>query len=241
MQRCLMVFVALSMMTMMTKAQDNEQPADATVGDAPADKVGYFLGLSMGQQMVQQGLRAEDFTAESFTVGVSDALASRDMKLTREELVAVQTTLQKLLNTRHQEMAAEIKKQALENKAKGVAWLKENAQKEGVKQLEGGLQYKVIKEGDGGTPTQSDTVRVHYTGKLINGEVFDSSVQRGEPAEFTVGGVIKGWTMALQKMKVGSKWMLYIPSDLAYGERGSAGAIGPNEVLVFEVELLDIL
>ncbi|OYP38284.1 phage infection protein [Rhodopirellula sp. MGV] len=228
-------------MTMMTNAQDNATADAPKVGDAPNQKIGYFLGLSMGQQMLQQGLKADDFDAASFTIGVGDSLAGRDMQLTREQLVEVQSALQNLLNNRHQEMLAEIKKAAAENKAKGDAWLKENASKEGVKPLTGGLQYKVLKEGSGASPSPSDTVRVHYTGKLINGETFDSSVERGEPAEFMVGGVIKGWQMALQKMKVGDKWMLYIPSELAYGERGSSGAIGPNEVLVFEVELLDIL
>ncbi|MCC9600486.1 FKBP-type peptidyl-prolyl cis-trans isomerase [Stieleria sp. JC731] len=202
--------------------------------------MGYFLGLSMGQQLVRQGLRDGDFDTASFATGLGDSLASRDMQLSREELFAVQDALQKMLNGRHEEMLAEIKKMAADNKAKGEAWLKENATKEGVKELAGGLQYKVIKEGEGDSPSASDTVRVHYTGKLINGETFDSSVERGEPTEFRVGGVIKGWQMALQKMKAGSKWMLYIPSDLAYGEQGSQGAIGPNEVLVFEVELLEI-
>lgn len=128
-----------------------------------------------------------------------------------------------------------------EQQAKSVTWMKENAEQEGVKVLEGGVQYKVLQAGDGASPKPTDTVRVHYTGKLTNGEVFDSSVQRGEPASFKVGQVIQGWQMALQQMKVGDKWMLYIPPELAYGERGAPPRIGPNEILVFEVELLDIL
>ncbi|WP_315861044.1 FKBP-type peptidyl-prolyl cis-trans isomerase [Stieleria sp. JC731] len=224
----------------MTNAQDSESADAPKVGKSEKEQMGYFLGLSMGQQLVRQGLRDGDFDTASFATGLGDSLASRDMQLSREELFAVQDALQKMLNGRHEEMLAEIKKMAADNKAKGEAWLKENATKEGVKELAGGLQYKVIKEGEGDSPSASDTVRVHYTGKLINGETFDSSVERGEPTEFRVGGVIKGWQMALQKMKAGSKWMLYIPSDLAYGEQGSQGAIGPNEVLVFEVELLEI-
>jgi len=137
-------------------------------------------------------------------------------------------------------MAAEQKKMAVLNKEKGELWLKQNAKKEGIKEMESGIQYKVLKSGKGGSPSESDTVKVHYTGTLTNGTEFDSSVKRGTPAEFRVGQVIKGWQMALQEMKVGDKWMLYIPSDLAYGERGSRGAIGPNEVLIFEVELLGI-
>ena len=125
-------------------------------------------------------------------------------------------------------------------KAKGTKFLADNKTKDGVKTLEGGVQYKVLTSGKGESPALTDTVKVHYTGRLINDKVFDSSVQRGEPATFRVNQVIKGWQMALQKMSVGDKWMLYIPSDLAYGERGSQGAIGPNEVLIFEVELLAI-
>lgn len=123
----------------------------------------------------------------------------------------------------------------------GEEFLKENAKKEGVKTLEGGLQYKVLKEGTGKSPAASDTVSVHYRGTLIDGTEFDSSYKRGEPASFPVNRVIKGWTMALQKMKEGSKWMLYIPADLAYGERGTPGGpIGPNQALIFEVELLKV-
>ncbi|WP_286177493.1 FKBP-type peptidyl-prolyl cis-trans isomerase [Stieleria mannarensis] len=241
MYRCLLVITAVSMMTLMTDAQD-QTAADASGGNlAKENPIGYFLGISMGQQMRQQGLKADDFDPQAFAAGVTDALAQNELQLSNEELLGVQQQLQALLNQRHQEMAAAIQEKAKANKAKGQQWLEANLKKEGVKELAGGLQYKVIESGDGGSPSQSDTVRVHYTGTLINGDVFDSSVKRGEPAEFVVGGVIKGWQMALQKMKVGDKWMLYIPPELAYGDRGSPGAIGPNEVLVFEVELLEIL
>ena len=130
--------------------------------------------------------------------------------------------------------------EAAENKEKGAKFLAENAKQEGVKELKGGIQYKELKAGTGPSPKATDTVRVHYTGTLIDGTKFDSSVDRGEPATFGVNQVIPGWQMAIPEMKVGSKWMIYIPSDLAYGERGSGRAIGPNEVLVFEVELLGI-
>ena len=153
--------------------------------------------------------------------------------MTNEQFAAAQGKIQAMLTKRQAEMSAA-------QKAKGTKFLADNAKKEGVKTLEGGVQYKVLKAGNGATPKPTDTVSVHYTGKLIVGTVFDSSVQRGQPASFQVNQVIQGWQMALQKMKVGDKWMLYIPSDLAYGERGSAGAIGPNEVLVFEVELLGV-
>jgi len=124
---------------------------------------------------------------------------------------------------------------------KGEEFLKENAKKEGVKTLPSGLQYKVIKEGEGKSPKATDTVSVHYRGTLLDGTEFDSSIKRGEPAEFPVNGVIKGWTEALQLMKQGAKWMLYIPANLAYGARGTPGGpIGPNETLIFEVELLKV-
>jgi FKBP-type peptidyl-prolyl cis-trans isomerase len=129
---------------------------------------------------------------------------------------------------------------AQDSAAKGEKYLKENATKEGVKTLPSGLQYKSLKEGSGKSPKATDTVSVHYRGTLIDGTEFDSSIKRGEPAEFPVNRVIKGWTEALQLMKEGDKWMLYIPSQLAYGERGAGGAIGPNETLLFEVELLKV-
>ena len=135
--------------------------------------------------------------------------------------------------------AAEISE---ENKATGEKFLEENSFKQGVLTTESGLQYKILTEGSGASPKPTDRVKVHYEGKLINGEVFDSSIARGEPAEFGVTQVIRGWVEALQMMKPGSKWELYIPSDLAYGERGGpGGGIGPNETLIFQVELIEIL
>lgn len=125
-------------------------------------------------------------------------------------------------------------------KEKGAAFLAENGKKDGVKTLPSGLQYSVLKEGTGKQPAKSDTVVVHYKGTLIDGREFDSSYKRNEPAQFPVGGVIKGWTEALQLMKEGSKWMLYIPSHLAYGPRGAGGLIGADETLIFEVELLQV-
>lgn len=201
---------------------------------ADDDPTGYFLGVSVGQSMVSQGFSKGDFDPKVFAVGLADALDGKDPALSQEQLREVQQKIQALLVEREESMQAE-------QQAKSVTWMKENAEKEGVKTLEGGVQYKVLEAGDGASPKPTDTVRVHYTGKLTNGEVFDSSVQRGEPASFKVGQVIQGWQMALQQMKVGDKWMLYIPPELAYGERGAPPRIGPNEILVFEVELLEIL
>ena len=217
--------------------------------DAPAatqEDVGYFLGMSVGQQLAQQGFKAEDFTAAGLTKGLTDALAGKDPALTDKQMQAVAEKIESTLRTRQQADMEDRKKQGGVNLEKSNLFLQENAKKEGVKQLASGLQYKVITEGSGKSPTAEDTVKVHYTGKLINGRTFDSSVERGEPATFGVGQVIPGWRQALQEMKVGAKWMLYIPPQLAYGAQGTPGGgadegIGPNEVLIFEVELLGIV
>jgi len=219
-------------------AQDTPPATDAgkpasDAGKPDSELIGYFLGFSVGQNMGQSGFKADDLTLESFLTGFKDGVMLKEPTLTSEQLQAAQGKIQAMLQKRQAEMATA-------QKAKGDLFLAENAKKEGVKTLKGGVQYKVLKAGSGASPKPTDTVQVHYTGKLIDGSVFDSSVQRGQPASFRVNQVIQGWQMALQQMKVGDKWMLYIPSDLAYGERGSQGAIGPNEVLQFEVELLGI-
>lgn len=139
-----------------------------------------------------------------------------------------------------QEMSSKMKNLAEKNTKEGEAFLEANKKKSGVITLPSGLQYKILKEGNGAKPTATQTVKCHYRGTLIDGKEFDSSYKRGEPTEFPVGGVIKGWTEALQLMPVGSKWELYIPSTLAYGERGAGQTIGPNAVLIFEIELLSI-
>ncbi len=210
-------------------------PLASAQDEAPLDPnaIGYFLGYSVGQQMKANGFAQGDFQMERLMEGFRDGFDGKDATMTDEQLRATQGMIQTLLIKRQQEQMAQ-------KKAEGEAYLAANAKKEGIKTLEGGVQYKVLKAGDGNSPGPTDTVKVHYTGKLTNGETFDSSVERGQPATFRVNQVIQGWQIAIQKMKVGSKWMIYIPSDLAYGERGSQGAIGPNEVLVFEVELLAI-
>jgi FKBP-type peptidyl-prolyl cis-trans isomerase len=228
------------------RAQDDEAAADTPAAEAgaaeavepaavepDANQIGYFLGLSMGQQMRQNGFRPTDIDLQSLTAGFGDGIADQESALDDQQLAATQSMIQQLLPVRQREQLAAAKQQ-------GKQFLADNAKQEGVQVLEGGVQYRVIQAGDGKSPALTDTVKVHYTGKLINGQMFDSSVQRGEPAVFRVGQVIKGWQMALQEMKVGAKWMLYIPSELAYGEKGSPGAIGPNQVLIFEVELLEI-
>ena len=214
-----------------SKKADAKPAADAPKADA--NSIGYFLGLSMGQQLTQSGIRLSDFNQESLTKGFTDGMNKKDAAIPDDLLRETQKQLQVLLQERRAEMIAAVK-------AKGVAYLAANEEKEGVKTLKSGLQYKVIKAGDGESPQATDTVKVHYTGKLINGKTFDSSVARGEPATFRVDQVIKGWQEGLQEMKEGGKWMLYVPSDMAYGPRGSQPSIGPHQVLIFEVELLEI-
>lgn len=218
-------------------------PALAQEPETPTvkDPLSYFLGVSVGQQMGQSGFRISDLDINELLAGFQDGIQNKEPALTQAQFVEARTKIQTLLQARQQEQQEEMSKQAVANKEKGMKFLADNAKKEGIQELAGGIQYKELKAGSGESPAATDTVRVHYTGTLIDGTKFDSSVDRGEPATFPVNRVIQGWQMAIPKMKVGSKWLIYIPSDLAYGEQGSpSGGIGPNEVLIFEVELLGI-
>lgn len=231
--RPLTACLAAALLAAPLAAQDAEPPAAVT-----ADSVGYYIGLSVGQNLLQQGFQTDDFNTESLMQGLSDALSKQDPKMSEEQLAQVSQQLGAMMQQRQQEMSQAAGAANLE---KSKLFLQENAKKDGVESLESGLQYKVLSSGDGQTPSAEDTVRVHYTGTLIDGTKFDSSVDREEPVEFPVGQVIPGWTEALQQMKVGDKWMLYIPPELGYGAEGAGGLIGPNEALIFEVELLDVL
>ena len=197
------------------------------------DKQSYAIGLNIGKSLHRDGV---DVEPKVFLQGLQDALAGGKVLLTDDEMKTVMTDLQKDL----QQKLAE-KRQALieSNKKDGAAFLAANATKPGVVTLPSGLQYKVLVAGTGPKPSATDSVVCNYRGTLLDNTEFDSSYKRGQPATFPVSGVIKGWTEALQLMPVGSKWQLFIPSDLAYGERGQ-GPIGPNATLVFEVELISI-
>lgn len=220
--------------------QDEQAPDKAT------PNIGYFLGFSIGQQMSQQGFQEDDFDMKAVASGVADALAGNDPNMTDAQMQASATAIEKLLVERQEARAKEMQSAGAANLEKSKMFLEQNAKKEGVKAMKNGLQYTVVEEGEGDSPTASDTVRVHYTGKLIDGTVFDSSVERGTPAEFQVDGVIPGWQAALKEMKVGAKWKLFIPPGLAYGSQGAPAppgqeqVIGPNEALIFDVELLNI-
>jgi FKBP-type peptidyl-prolyl cis-trans isomerase len=197
------------------------------------EKVSYAIGNDFGKNLKRQKIEVEP---DIFVEGLKDAFSDTSL-FTEEETTAIIMEFQKHQKTKIEEAN---KIEAEKNKKAGDEFLAANKVKENVVTLESGLQYKVLTEGDGPKPKASDKVTVHYKGTLLNGEEFDSSFKRNEPATFPVTGVIKGWTEALQLMSKGSKWELYIPSELAYGEAGSRGTIGPNEVLIFEVELLDI-
>lgn len=204
---------------------------NAVALDSVEAKGGYGIGLQIGQQLAGSGMEVE---AEAVARGIFDVLNNNPPAIDINE---VTKALQEL-GQRAEAAQAEAFK-ALE--AENQAFLEENKKAAGVVVTDSGLQYEILTEGNGAKPTAESTVRVHYTGSLIDGTVFDSSVKRGTPAEFPVGGVIKGWTEALQLMPVGSKWRLTIPHNLAYGERGVGASIPPFATLVFEVELLDIL
>jgi FKBP-type peptidyl-prolyl cis-trans isomerase FklB len=191
------------------------------------DSISYSLGVSIANNLKQGNL--EDVNVDVMAQGMKDFFANKPAMTVQACEGAIQTY-----------MSGKEKAKGSENEAKGQAFLEANKKKEGVITTASGLQYKVIKMGTGAKPTLNDKITAHYHGTLIDGTVFDSSVDRGQPASFPVSGVIPGWTEALQLMPVGSKWTLYLPSNLAYGERGAGGKIGPNSALVFDVELISI-
>ena len=197
------------------------------------DKESYSLGYQFGQSLKLQGL---DINLEVYTSGIRDALGGTKPPLSQEEMQKTVSELQQRLMAARQK---ELKEMGVKNLAEGKAFLEENKKKEGVKTLPSGLQYKVLKEGTGKTPKATDEVTVNYKGTFINGTEFDSSYKRGKPATFQLDKVIRGWTEALQVMKEGSKWQLFIPPELAYGDRGG-GPIPPNTTLIFEVELISV-
>lgn len=193
------------------------------------DKVSYALGLSIGNNFQNSGIT--DLQVEDFIKGLNDVLSGKTPEIGYDE--AKQIINDFFVKLQHDKFE--------NNKKAGAEFLSINRNREGVVELPSGLQYQVLKKGDGAIPTANDKVECHYHGTLINGQVFDSSVERGAPAEFGVSQVIPGWVEALQLMPVGSKWRLFIPSTLAYGEQGAGQAIEPNSTLIFDVELLNIV
>jgi FKBP-type peptidyl-prolyl cis-trans isomerase FklB len=198
------------------------------------DKVSYGIGLRIGRDFKAQQV---ELNPDLLMKGIEDGLAGVDPLLTDEQIRETMVAFQQEMMTREK---ARLEEASTKNAGEGKKYLEENAKKEGVVTLPSGLQYKVITEGTGKQPAATDMVKVHYRGTLVDGTEFDSSYSRNEPAEFPVGGVIPGWTEALQLMKEGAKWQLALPPELAYGERGAGPRIGPNATLLFEVELLEV-
>ena len=199
------------------------------------DKVSYSIGMDIGTTLKKQEL---DVDPAILARGIRDSMSGQKPLMTDQEMRDTIAAFQKEMMAKQQEQT---KQMGEKNKKQGEAFLAENKKKEGVKTLPSGLQYKVIKAGKGKKPKATDTVTTHYRGTLIDGTEFDSSISRGKPASFPVNGVIPGWTEALQLMEEGAKWQLFIPSNLAYGDRGTPGGpIGPNATLIFDIELISI-
>ena len=193
------------------------------------DKFSYAIGLGIAQNLLSMG--AKDIVVDDFAQAIKDVFGGKETAITHQEA-------REIVNKYFEELQEKMSAEAIEQ---GKAFLDENAKKEGIVTLPSGLQYEILEEGEGGKATAEDKVSCHYEGKLIDGTVFDSSYKRGEPATFGVNQVIPGWVEALQLMPAGSKWRLYIPSDLAYGAQGAGELIPPHSTLVFDVELLDVL
>lgn len=200
------------------------------------DKLSYALGMSMGHNFMGSGIK--ELNVQDFANGVAAIYEGKKPEMTYDE---AKQTVQAFFMQLEKEMQEANQKAAKQNREIGEAFLSENAKREGVKTTASGLQYEVLESGNGAQPTANDRVEVHYTGKLIDGTVFDSSVERGVPATFGVTQVIPGWVEALQLMHEGDKWRLYIPSDLAYGPNGAGGLIGPDTTLIFDVQLLRVI
>lgn len=232
MKKLILTALAVSFLLVSCKAKAQEastnEAKDAAVAKPASKKdVGYAFGVAIGTSIKPTGI---EFDYNAFLDGMKDAITKEKAKVTPEEANAV---IQGAL-------AAAMEKKAAASAAKEKEFLDKNGKKDGMKTTASGLQYEVVSEGNGAKPKATDTVKVHYTGTLLDGKKFDSSVDRGEPAVFPLDKVIPGWTEGIQLMTVGSKYKLYIPSALAYGAEGAGGVIGPNETLTFEVELISI-
>lgn len=218
-----------------TEPTETEAAASSEVSlETSEQRLSYGIAYGLGQRMATDGVPLD---VDTFSAGLKDAMSGTEARLSQEEIAAEMQAYQEKAAAEQQAAQAAA---AETNQQASADFLAETGAREGVTTTESGLQYEVIEEGDGPKPTAEDTVEVHYTGTLIDGTEFDSSRKRGEPVTFGVGQVIPGWTEALQLMPVGSKWKLYIPSDLAYGPAGAGAVIGPDAALVFDVELLSI-
>ncbi|WP_058484480.1 FKBP-type peptidyl-prolyl cis-trans isomerase N-terminal domain-containing protein [Legionella spiritensis] len=198
------------------------------------DKLSYSIGADLGKNFKKQGI---DISPAAMAKGIQDGMSGGELMMTDQQMKDVLNKFQKDLMARR---SAEFAKKSEENKARGETFLSQNKTKDGVVTLPSGLQYKVIEKGNGAKPSKDDVVTVEYTGRLIDGQVFDSTEKTGKPATFKVSQVIPGWTEALQLMPAGSTWEVYIPASLAYGSRSVGGPIGPNETLIFKIHLISV-
>lgn len=209
-------------------------PAMAGELETPTERLSYTIGMDIGQSLADQDMELD---LEILIEAIRASYEGEETRLTVEEAMAERDAF---IQRRQRELESQHERDAIRNLEEGRAFLEQNREREGVHETGSGLQYRVIEEGAGTSPSAEDRVTVHYRGKLINGVEFDSSYERGEPATFALNQVIPGWTEGLQLMRQGAKYELFIPSDLAYGEQGRPGPIGPNSTLIFEVELIDI-
>jgi FKBP-type peptidyl-prolyl cis-trans isomerase FklB len=237
------LLAATMVLALAAGARGEDLPAAAPEAPAapelktPKQQISYALGLDIGKDFARAGI---DIEPEILGRGIADVLLKRDLLLTPEQVQAAMQALNEQMQSVRTKQIEEMKAVGEANKKAGEAFLAANAKKKNIKTTDSGLQYEVLKTGKGPSPKATDKVVAHYHGTLLDGKVFDSSVDRKEPLEIPVEGVIQGWVEALQLMKVGDKWRLFVPSNLAYGPNGSPPVIGPNSALIFEVELLEI-
>lgn len=239
-----LVAAAVVSLAMTTAFAETTTPAAGTTTPATAatpatlttdiDKLSYSIGADLGKNFKKQGI---EISPSAMAKGLQDGMSGSQLLLTEDQMKDVLSKFQKDLMAKRN---AEFTKKAEENKSKGEAFLSQNKTKEGVVTLPSGLQYKIIEKGNGAKPSKEDTVTVEYTGRLIDGQVFDSTDKTGKPATFKVSQVIPGWTEALQLMPAGSVWEVYVPASLAYGPRSVGGPIGPNETLIFKIHLISV-
>lgn len=230
-----MRLVAAAVISMAMSTTIAAADATATTSlNSDMDKLSYSIGADLGKNFKKQGI---EISPAAMAKGLQDGMSGGQLLLTEQQMKDVLNKFQKDLMAKRN---AEFTKKAEENKAKGEAFMSQNKAKEGVVSLPSGLQYKIIQTGTGAKPAKDDTVTVEYTGKLIDGQVFDSTEKTGKPATFKVSQVIPGWTEALQLMPAGSTWEVYVPASLAYGPRSVGGPIGPNETLIFKIHLISV-
>lgn len=226
--------LGLGLLALQAYAADSQSSNLTNVLKTDSDKTSYTIGVDIGENLQAQSIK---INPDVLTQGIKDGISGGPLLMNKDEMQQTIAALQKKLID---EQRGKLKEQAQKNEKAGADFLAKNKQNPGVVTLPSGLQYKIIEAGKGEKPVGTDFVTVDYEGKLLNGNIFDSSYQRGKPVNFQLSKIIKGWQEALQKMPVGSTWELYIPSNLGYGEHGSSGVIEPNQTLIFKVHLISI-